>query len=113
GSTIAKSAHTITVRFRLTNSAGKPIASSIARSLGAAHQVRVALTGPGIKKPAIAACGWNATTRSFRCVIRIPAGVRTGSAKRYLITATENLGGGFLLAPKVGKATNPEVIHFS
>lgn len=113
GSTVAKSAGTVTVRFQLTNPAGRPIASSIASPLAAAHRVQASLTGPGIKKPALSACGWNTSTRVFRCVIKIPAGVKTGNATRYLITAIENLGAGFLPAPKVGKAVNPEVIHFS
>ena len=41
GSTVSRSSHTIKTQFRLTNSAGKAIASTIAASVAAAHDVRV------------------------------------------------------------------------
>jgi uncharacterized protein YjbI with pentapeptide repeats len=111
GSTIAKSSHTIKAKFRLTNAAGKSIASTVAASLAAAHHVRVTLAGPAIG-PVIAVCAWNSTARVFICPIKIPAGVRTGTSNRYTITAAENLGSGFVKVPAVGKGGNPEAIHF-
>ena len=111
GSTIRKASRRLVVRFRLTGAGGRPIARTIGASLAARHAVRVRLAGPGIR-PRIAACGWDAARAGFRCVIAIPAGARTGLSRRYTLTASENVGTGFLIAPPVGKAVNPEVIHF-
>jgi hypothetical protein len=111
GSTVAKSARTIKVRFRLANAAGTAISGSIAAALAAAHKVRVTLAGPNINL-VTATCGWNTTARVFACSIRIPGGVRTGQTRKYKITAAENVGTGFLTAPGVGAGVNPETIHF-
>jgi uncharacterized protein YjbI with pentapeptide repeats len=111
GSTIARSSRTIMVRFRLTNASGTPISASLATALAAAHDVRATLRGPGIKA-VTANCTWSATQRDLACAIRVPSGVRTGSAQKYTITATENVGTGFLTVPGVRGADDPEVVHF-
>lgn len=111
GSTVAKSAHAITVRFTLTNAAGVAIAKKAASALAAAKDVKVALAGPGIKS-VTSVCGWSTTGSDFSCAIKVPAGVRTGKSERYTITASENVGTGFTRVPAVAKAANPEVIHF-
>ena len=85
---------------------------SDATALAAARHVRATLQGPGISA-VTASCGWNAARRLFTCGIRIPAKVRTGSHWRYTITAGENVGTGFVPAPGVRSAANPEVVHFS
>ena len=59
-----------------------------------------------------AACGWNTASGYFQCVIHLPAGLRTGSKVNYTISALENPLTGFTLAPTMGSATDPEVIHF-
>jgi hypothetical protein len=112
GTTVARSARTITVRFRLIGAGSKPIASSIARSLAARHHVRVKLAGPGIK-PVTATCSWSAASKVFRCALRIPAGIKRGKSRRYTITSAVNLGAGFMPVPTTGKVVNPEIIHFS
>jgi hypothetical protein len=38
--------------------------------------------------------------------------VRTGKSTLYTITASENIGTGFIRVPAVAKAANPETIHF-
>lgn len=111
GSTVAKSARTIKVRFRFANAEGTAISGSIAAALAAGHKVRVTLAGPNIN-PVTATCGWNTTARVFACSIKIPAGVRTGQTRNYKITVAENVGTGFLTAPGVGGGVNPETIHF-
>jgi uncharacterized protein YjbI with pentapeptide repeats len=111
GSTIAKSAKTFAVTFRLTNAAGTPISATLASALAAANEVRVILRGPGISA-VTAGCGWSSTKGWFRCVVKIPLGAETGSTKRYSVTAYENPGTGFLAAPPVGTTVNPEYIHF-
>jgi len=111
GSTLARSSHTIKAQFRLTNSAGKAIASTVASALAAAHDVRAMLAGPAIN-PVMVTCTWKATTKVFNCPIKIPARVRTGTSNRYTITAAENVGLGFVKVPAVGKGSNPETIHF-
>jgi uncharacterized protein YjbI with pentapeptide repeats len=109
GSTLARSAKTIAATFRLTGAGGKPIAAALAAKLARGHKVRVTLSGPLIK-PVNVYCAWKST--KFSCVIKIPAGVGTGTADPYQITATENLGTGFKKAPIVGQAVNPETIYF-
>ena len=112
GSTVSRSSHTIKTQFRLANSAGKAIASTIAASVAAAHDVRVTLAGPAIN-PVTATCTWNSTALAFSCPIKIPARVRTGGrSTRYTITVAENTGAGFVKVPTVGKGGNPETIHF-
>jgi uncharacterized protein YjbI with pentapeptide repeats len=111
GSTIARSSKTIAVRLRLTSATGRTIPASVAKALAAASDVQATLRGPGI--PVVATtCSWNATQQDITCAIRIPSGVRTGSAQRYTITADENVGTGFLTVPAVGATTDPEVVHF-
>jgi hypothetical protein len=111
GSTLAKASRTIVATFRLTNAAGHSISSGRARYVAATHRIRVNLKGPGIVT-ATAICEWNASAQVFRCVIKMPAGIRTGSSNRYAITAFENLGMGLQPVPPVGKAINPETIYF-
>lgn len=112
GSEIAASARTMTVRFRLTNAAGRSIPASAAAALAARHAIEVTLTGPKIRR-ATAQCRWNGTGRHFACALRIPKGVRLGRRYRYKLTAQENLGTGFVAAPEIGHATNPLIIHFT
>jgi hypothetical protein len=112
GSTIRKSSHTIKARFRLTNSAGKAIAATIAAALASAHHVRVTLAGPGITAATVT-CNWSSAAAAFSCPIKIPAAVRTGTSNRYTITAAESTGAGFVKVPTVGKGSNPETVHFS
>lgn len=111
GSTVARSSKKITVRLRLTNSKGAAVPAAVARTLAAHHDVRVTLTGPGIKAVTVN-CGWNTSQQDLACLIGIPTAVRTGSAQKYTLTATEDVGTGFLAAPAVGGTADPEVIHF-
>jgi hypothetical protein len=104
---------TINVRFRLTNSAGRPIARAVAAKLAAAHDVTVTLTGRGIKRRSVS-CTWNRAHRFFQCNITTPKGVRAGRANPYRITALENGGAGFALVLAAHGATtpNPETVFF-
>jgi hypothetical protein len=88
GTRLLKSARIITVTFRLVNAAGQPIASSAASALASAHEAEVSRTGPDITKKT-ALCSWQSTSKRLRCLIRTPAGVRTGSSHKYMITALE------------------------
>jgi uncharacterized protein YjbI with pentapeptide repeats len=109
GSKLAKSAPAISVRFRLANARGGLISAAAAAKLSREHRVQVTLTGPGIS-PATASCYWNGAARYFRCSIRTPAKVKAGKA--YKLSAAENVAAGFVAAPVIGKAANPEVIYF-
>jgi hypothetical protein len=111
GSTLARSAGRIVVRFRFTNAAGRLIASSTAATLAAQHRVEAVLTGPGIAKVSVL-CTWDKTARYFLCVIKIPARVETGKNHSYFLAALEKLGNGFLDAPADPGAANPEIVHF-
>ena len=110
-STIARSGGKVTVRFRLDQAPGSPLAASTAAALASAGGVRASLSGPGIAT-VIATCGWNTASGYFQCTIHLPAGLRTGSKVNYTISALENPLTGFTLAPTMGSATDPEVIHF-
>jgi len=111
GTTVAKSVHNINVRFRLTNAAGTAIRGSVAASLAASRKVRVSLAGPNIS-PRTATCGWNPTAQVFGCSISIPAGVKTGNTRRYMITAEETSAPSSCPHPPAGRAVNPETIQF-
>jgi hypothetical protein len=98
-------------RRRPGGSRGHAGSSGLAAALARAGELRVTLTGPGIRK-VTAACRWAKTARQFRCTVTIPRGVRTGKA-RYKLTADENpLLGGFVTVPAVKKAIDPEKIGF-
>lgn len=111
GTTLAKSAHTIAVRFRLVNAAGQPISASRAAALAKAGDVRARLSGPGISA-VTAICSWNTTSSYFQCLITTPSGVQTGTSHPYKITARENVGTGLVTAPAIGTTKNPETVYF-
>jgi hypothetical protein len=109
--TLAKSGSSIPVKFRLTDAAGVPISASVAATLGAGGKVKVTLAGP----PAISqsvVCGWDPVAVFFQCTIKTPKGLKTGLSNPYTITAYEDVGTGFVLAPPVGTAVNPETVYF-
>jgi len=110
-STLPQSGSAIPVKFVLTDSAGHPIVASTAAALATAGEVKATLAGPAIS-PLTAPCTWNSTNLAFQCNIKTPSGLKTGTTNPYTITATENLGGGFIAAPAVGTALNPETVYF-
>lgn len=112
GKTLPKTTKTITVRFRLVNAAGAALSPALARALAKARAVRVTFQGPGVKT-VTAACDWKSTAQEFGCTIKISGKVKTGSARRYILAAAENLGTGLVLVPHVGKTANPLIIGFS
>lgn len=110
-STLSKSASNIPVKFRLTNASGVPISATLAAALAAAGKVQVTLAGP----PAISVtvpCIWDPLNLFFQCNIKTQKGLGTGFSKPYTITAYENVGTGFVVAPPVGAAVNPETVYF-
>jgi streptogramin lyase len=101
---------TIPVRFELSDAAGDPIPIATAVALGKAGEVQAVLSGPGITVHT-AACGWYLVV--FECSVKTPETVKTGTGNPYTITAQENVGGGFLTAPPIGPAKNPDTIYFN
>jgi hypothetical protein len=73
--------------------------------------VRATLDGPGISAQS-ATCAWNSRRRYFQCDIATPNGPATGKSNAYTITASEDVGAGFITAPPVGAAINPETVYF-
>ncbi|HEX9516575.1 MAG TPA: hypothetical protein VF940_10415 [Streptosporangiaceae bacterium] len=73
--------------------------------------MRARLSGPGISAITVV-CSWNTTSGYFRCLIKTPSGVQTGTSHPHKITATENVGTGLVTAPVIGTAANPETIYF-
>lgn len=109
--TLTKSASNIPVKFQLTDAAGVPISASLSAALAAAGKVQVTLAGP----PAISLsvlCSWDALDLFFQCNVKTPKGLLTGFSNPYTITAYEDVGTGFVLAPPVGTAVNPETVYF-
>lgn len=117
GSTVATSARRVNVHFKLVTASGASISASVAAAIGAAKLVRVTLAGPGIKATS-AYCSWDRAAREFACVIADPHGIEKGASHRYTITVAEEPGSTFentphfQTAPRLGKAANPETIHF-
>jgi hypothetical protein len=110
-STLTKSGSNIAVKFRLTDAFGVPISAALSAALAAAGKVQVTLAGP----PAISEtvpCSWDALNLFFQCNIKTPKGLLTGFGNPYTITAYEDVGTGFVVAPPVGTAVNPETIYF-
>jgi len=111
GSTIAKSAHHFTVLFRLVSATGATLGGTTAARLGSKREVRVTLSGPGVKA-VDATCRWLRASDRFRCSVPIPAAAKTGKSRKYSLTAEENLGWGFVAAPAVGGTASQETVHF-
>jgi len=117
GSTVATAARRVTVHFKLVTASGASIPASVAAAIGAAKLVRVTLAGPGIKVTR-AYCSWERAVREFACVIADPPGIKKGKSHSYTITIAEEPGSSlqstpeFQTAPHLGKAANPETIHF-
>jgi len=110
GSSIRKSAHQFTVRFRLTNFRSQKVTNSIGQSLTSDHDVRVTLRGPGIT-PVNAHCSWNSGLGKFQCTVHF-GNVKKGKSHKYRLTVSENFGLGFAKAPTRVGAANPATIHF-
>lgn len=114
GTVLRASARSLTAVFKLAASRYKraPLTSAIASAIGAAHQVRVRLTGKDIK-PVAGLCAWNAAQGEFRCRIAIPRHLPTGRSHPYHLTAQEDPNGQFGAAPTVvGPIANPATIYF-
>jgi hypothetical protein len=108
-STLLKSGSTIPVKFVLTDSSGHPITANTAAALASAGKVKATLAGPAIS-PQTVPCAWS--NQAFKCNIKTPSGLKTGTSNPYTITVKENVGGGFITAPTVGTAVNPETVYF-
>ena len=107
-----KAGSTIPVKFVLTTSSASatPISASLAAALAAAGKVKATLTGPGISAQTVA-CTWSTPGLFFQCNINTPKkGLLTDTA--YTITVSEAVGTGFVTAPAVGSAVNPETVFF-
>ena len=87
------------------------IPASTARAFAAGREVHITLAGPGIRATTNT-CAWDAAHGYLACAIHVPAGVKAGSAQRYTVTATEKVSTTFQTIPGVGRALDPEVIHF-
>lgn len=111
-SSISRSSGRLSASFRLVTANGTAIGGHAAGNLAWAHNIRVVLRGPGIR-PVTGYCQWNSRMRAFTCSMKLPAGVRTGRANKYVLTAQENVGTGLYAVPPVGHSHNPEIIYFS
>jgi hypothetical protein len=112
GSALRASAPTIFVRFRLAKIDGTIIAARTQAALAARHDLRATLRGPGIS-PEVATCSWNSKGKFLVCPIATPSHPRIGNRRHYTITATENLGTGFVTIPVDPFSENPEPISFA
>ena len=103
------SGSTIPVKFRFTDAAGTTISADIAAALAAGGNVRVTIAGPPAFSQSVI-CDWDARRLFFQCNIKTPKGLLTGPGYAYTITAYEDVGTGFVAAPAVGAAVNPETV---
>ena len=85
--------------------------SERAAALASTYDVRATLRGP-LTSPVISSCSCNASAKEFQCSITRPRHIRTGRTHKYSITATENVGGGFLTVPPDALSQNPESVYF-
>jgi uncharacterized protein YjbI with pentapeptide repeats len=111
GSTVAASAKRVIVHFKLATASGAAIPASVASAVAAAREVRVTLAGRGISATS-AYCSWDSAVGEFACTIADPRGILRGKSHSYTITVAEKPGATFQTAPRLGRAANPETIHF-
>lgn len=98
------------VRFRLARIDGTIIPARTQSALAAHHRLQATLRGPGIS-PVVVTCSWNARGKFVVCPVPRPPHVRVG--RRYTITATEDLGTGFVTIPIDPFSENPEPVSFT
>jgi len=103
---------TLAVSFSLSGSTGGVISAATGKRMARRHEVRVTLRGPGIRS-VTAICRSYSLRSGFACKLRLPHGIKTGRRHRYTITAYENNGFGFVVAPGEPTAENPVSIHFN
>jgi uncharacterized protein YjbI with pentapeptide repeats len=111
GSTIKAAARDVLVHFKLATTSGAAVFASIGAALGAARDVRATLAGPRIKATT-AYCSWVSFAKEFACRITDPRGIEKGKEHSYSITVAELPQSSFVTAPRLGKAANPETVHF-
>ena len=111
GATVSTYPRTVAVRFALSAAAGRSISAAVGRAMARGHDVRVILRGPGIR-PTTAICDSYSLRSGFVCKLDLPHGIKTGRRYRYTLTAYENNGFGFVIAPGEPTADNPVTIHF-
>jgi uncharacterized protein YjbI with pentapeptide repeats len=102
----------LAVSFSLSSATGGVISASTGKAMARRHDVRVTLRGPGIR-PVTATCRSYSPGSGFACKLRLPHGIKTGRRHRYTLTAYENNGFGFVVAPGEPTAENPVTIHFN
>ncbi len=110
GTTVPRYPRTLPVIFSLSTATAF-IPAKIGRAMAHRHDVRVTLRGRGIR-PATANCDSYSPRFGFTCKLRLPRGIKTGRRHRYTLTAYENNGFGFVIAPGEPTAENPVTIHF-
>lgn len=111
GVAVSLKTHHFTATFRLATGSGSAIASSVGADLAKAGKIEVMLTGPGIHATTTR-CSWKTATHKFNCVVKIPAGIKSGKSG-YRLTALENPGlPRFITAPGILGATNPQPVKF-
>ena len=103
---------TLGVSFSLSGATGGVISAATGKAMARRHDVRVTLRGPGIR-PVTAICRSYSLRSGFACKLRLPHGIEMGRRHRYTITAYENNGFGFVVAPGEPTAENPVSIHFN
>jgi uncharacterized protein YjbI with pentapeptide repeats len=112
GASVPREPRTLTVTFSLAGATGQFISAATGKAMVRRHDARVTLRGPGIT-PVTANCRSYSPQSGFSCQLRVPHGIKTGHQNRYTLTAYENNGFGFVLAPGEPTAENPVTIHFS
>jgi uncharacterized protein YjbI with pentapeptide repeats len=103
--TVARSLGKLPVSFKLSG-----LIPSSAVKFAAAADVRVTLSGPGIS-PVTMAAAWQPKSGTFGVRLPIPGRIKAGQS--YQLTVRENVGTGWLAAPVLGIALNPETIRFT
>lgn len=112
GADVPANPRTLAVSFALAGATDQFISAAAGKAMVRRHDVRVTLRGPGIR-PVTAICHSYSPQSGFTCRLHLPHGIKTGRQHRYTVTAYENNGFGFVVAPDEPTAGNPVTIHFS
>ncbi len=111
GARVPTRPRTLVVSFSLSGAAGGFISAATGKAMARRHDVRVTLRGPGIRQ-VTATCRWSSPRSGFACDLHLPRGIKTGRQHRYTLTAYENNGFGFVVAPGEPTSEDPVSIHF-
>jgi hypothetical protein len=111
-SKLISSAALIPVKFQLGTYQGGLLGDAAAA--GIATKVTISANADGSSPLSTVSCAYSTTGHLYQCDLKMPRGVKTGTANPYYITAYQQTGGAYVVIPPAAspRTPNPEIVYF-